>query len=153
MSEKKQTKKRTGVWDEIETLQDPDSGIAVVITERSRGAHAYSFQIVHFDGVGRGNKFVPIPCRGAKHDLEHIVYSLVKRACEIVDAKIKEIESGPPKKKDERRESKPNKDEKRDSKPKPRGGLSQLAREDAERGGHHHTGPTARRKQKKQAKK
>lgn len=76
-------KKRKGTWATIETIQDPDSKIALVLSERIRGKPEYSMQLGHFDEVGF-NKFLPMDPPGAKHPVEWIVKSLVDRAKEIV---------------------------------------------------------------------
>ena len=82
MSDQK-SKKRKGSWETVETIEDPDSRIALVLSERIRGKPAYSMQIVHFDDIGL-NKHVPLEPEGAKHPVEWIVKSLVDRAKEIV---------------------------------------------------------------------
>jgi len=74
--------RRKGSWETIETLQDPDSGVGLILSERFRGKPEISLQIVHFDEIGP-NKFVPVRPEGAKHELKDIVYSLVSRAQEI----------------------------------------------------------------------
>ena len=76
-------KKRQGSWAEVKTWQDPDSKVSLILSERIRGKHAYSLQIVHEDTMGM-NKFVPVRPDGAKHEIEHIVFSLVKEAREFV---------------------------------------------------------------------
>lgn len=76
-------KKRHGSWAEVKTWQDPDSKVSLILSERIRGRTAYSFQIVHEDTMGM-NKFVPVRPDGAKHEIEHIVFSLVKKAREFV---------------------------------------------------------------------
>jgi len=79
---------RKGVWEEIQTIEDPDSKVGLIISEKIRGKPSYSFQIVHFDDIGP-NKFVPNNPPGAKYTLADIVRSLVARAEEIVDARKK----------------------------------------------------------------
>jgi len=86
MSDK--TKKRKGVWDIVETLQDPDSKVTLILSERVRGKVAYSFQIVHEDQMGM-NKYVPMKPPGAKHELGWIVKSLLDRAQEIINERQK----------------------------------------------------------------
>lgn len=75
--------KRKGTWETVETIEDPDSKVGLVLSERIRGRPAYSMQIVHHDDIGL-NKHVPMEPEGAKHELKDIVYSLVARAQEIM---------------------------------------------------------------------
>lgn len=77
---------RQGTWAEIKTFEDPDSRMAIIVSERIRGAPAYSYQLVHIDSIGV-NKYVPLPCPGAKHRPEDIAYSLVQKAREFVEAR------------------------------------------------------------------
>jgi hypothetical protein len=76
-------KKRQGSWAEVKTWQDPDSGVSLILSERIRGKHAYSFQIVHEDNVGM-NKYVPMHPDRAQHEIEHIVFSLVREARQFI---------------------------------------------------------------------
>ena len=76
-------KKRNGSWDYLETIEDPDSKIGLVLSERMRGKPAFSMQIIHTDDVGL-NKHIPMEIPEAKHAFKDIVYSLVARAEEIV---------------------------------------------------------------------
>lgn len=92
----KKKSRRKGVWEQVEVLQDPDSGVGLILSERIRGKFGHSVQIVYTDDVGP-NKHIPVPPEGAKHDLKDIVYSLVARAEEIVaerTAKWKEKKDG-----------------------------------------------------------
>jgi len=75
--------KRAGSWETIETIEDPDSKVGLVLSERIRGRPGYSIQIIHTDDLGL-NKHVPLEPPGAKHELKHIVYSLVDRAHQII---------------------------------------------------------------------
>jgi len=79
----KQGPKRTGSWETIQTIEDPDSKVGLVLSERIRGKPGYSIQIIHHDDIGL-NKHVPSEPDGAKHELKDIVYSLVARAQEII---------------------------------------------------------------------
>ena len=79
---------RQGTWAEIKTFEDPDSRMAIIVSERIRGVPAYSFQLVHIDSIGI-NKYVPVPCPGAKHQPEDIAFSLVLKAREFVEARTK----------------------------------------------------------------
>ena len=92
-NDRKKKGSRKGVWDEVETLQDPDSKITLILSERVRGKPAYSFQIVHEDAMGP-NKFVPMNPPGAKHELGWIVKSLIDRAQEIVAERSKKSDKG-----------------------------------------------------------
>lgn len=80
---------RKGTWVEIKTFEDPDSKMSIIVSERIRGAPAYSFQLAHIDDIGV-NKYVPIPCPGAKHKPEDIAFSLVLKAREFVEARTKD---------------------------------------------------------------
>jgi len=148
--------KRKGVWSDVETFTDPESGLAVIVTERTRGAPAYSFQIVAIDDRGV-NKFIQVPCSGTV-DVEHVVYSLAKRAREFIAEKMVENkmreEAAKEKAKDKKHEdgSKKTRRGKRGSGTSKHGGLSALARADAQVGGHDYVGPTRRRRDKKKAK-
>jgi hypothetical protein len=89
----KDTAERQGTWETVETIEDPDSKVGLILSERIRGRPAYSIQIIHHDEVGL-NKHVPVSPPGAKHELKHIVYSLVARAQEIIlERKAKEAEA------------------------------------------------------------
>jgi len=81
--QKPKDSKRKGSWDYLQTIQDPDSNVGLILSERMRGLPGYSMQIVHIDDIGP-NKHVPMAPPGAKHELKHIVYSLVERAQEII---------------------------------------------------------------------
>lgn len=84
MTDRKPKKsRRSGVWERLEVIEDPDSRIGLVLSERIRGKVAYSMQITHVDDMGP-NRHVPMSPEGAKHALKDIVYSLVQRAEEIV---------------------------------------------------------------------
>jgi hypothetical protein len=92
MQDRKQKKsRRKGVWEQIEVLEDPDSHVGLVLSERIRGKFGHSIQIIHTDDMGL-NKHIPIPPDGAKHDLKDIVYSLVARAEELVAKRTAEWE-------------------------------------------------------------
>jgi hypothetical protein len=75
---------RKGAWEDIHTMQDPDSGIGIVISERIRGKPMFTFQIVHFDDLGL-RQHIPYPCPGAKHPVEWIIKSLTESAREWLD--------------------------------------------------------------------
>lgn len=75
---------RKGVWVDVETLEDPDSHVGLILKERIQGKPGYSFKIVHFDDKGP-NLYIPLRPDGAKHPLKDIVASLVARAVEIVE--------------------------------------------------------------------
>lgn len=89
---KNKDSKRRGVWEEIQTLEDPDSKVGLIISEKIRGKPSYSFQIVHFDDIGP-NKFVPNNPPNAKYKLADIVRSLIESAEEIVDERKKKAET------------------------------------------------------------
>lgn len=76
-------KKRKGVWEEVQRLQDPDSKVTLILSERIRGKPGYSMQICIEDDLGI-NKHIPHSPPGAKHELKHIVYSLVQAAEEVI---------------------------------------------------------------------
>jgi hypothetical protein len=158
--------KRKGVWSEVQTFEESESGLAVIITERVRGAPAYSFQIVAIDKRGV-NKFIQVPCNGTV-DVEHVVFSLAKRAHEFIAEKMAEDVARTQAKKDRDKKSRGTDGDKKDDKPKktrrggrgkggggdkkPRGGLSTLAKQDAAAGGHDYVGPTRRDRDKKSGK-
>lgn len=83
MSDQNKNPKRKGSWERIQTIEDPDSKIALILSERFLGKPGYSMQIVHVDEVG-SNKHIPMEPDGAKHPVEWIVKSLVDRAKEII---------------------------------------------------------------------
>lgn len=152
--------KRKGVWAEIHTFEHPESGLVCIITERVRGAVAYSFQIGHTDDKGF-NKFIPCPVPGTI-DVEHIVKSLAESARTFIEQKIAENVR---KKEEQQNEKRKGDDDRKNDgdrkgtrrggrgrgKDKRKGGLSTLAREDAQAGGHDYVGPTKRRKEKRRA--
>ena len=94
MSDQKQKPKqgsRKGVWEEIQRFEDPDSNVALILSERVRGKPEISMQIVHIDDMGP-NKFVPMDPKGAKTELKHIVYSLVEAAQNaVVELRAKQV--------------------------------------------------------------
>jgi len=83
-----ENKKRSGAWEEIERLQDPDSKVTLILSERIRGRHGYSIQICLEDDLGL-NKHIAFPPKGAKHELKHIVYSLVEAADKAISKRKK----------------------------------------------------------------
>lgn len=85
---KSKDRKRKGAWDLVETIEDPDSKVGLILSERIRGKPMYSMQIIHTDDIGV-NKHVPMEPPGAKHELGWIVKSLVDRAQEIIDERKK----------------------------------------------------------------
>lgn len=80
---KSKSPQRKGSWEQIQTIEDPDSKIALILSERIRGRPGYAMQIVHFDDIGL-NKYIPMEPEGAKHPVEWIVKSLVDRANQII---------------------------------------------------------------------
>lgn len=135
--------KKKNEWSEVDTLVDPKSKIAVRISElhddSGRPKGKFTIQLAKELSPGRLGKFIDVPCRGAEHPVADIVYTLVKAATERIDSLI-----------EERKQAKPKKDRPERKKEKRRqGGLSALARKDAEAGGHEYVGPTARRKKRK----
>lgn len=75
-------KKSKGTWKELRRFQDPDSKVTLVLSERTKGKMAHSIQLVMEGDVGLV-PHIPMPPKGAKHDLKHIVYSLVEAAEEL----------------------------------------------------------------------
>lgn len=134
--------KRKGVWDQLETFVDKDSGLGVVITERVKGRPAYSISIVHFDHLG-GNKFIQVPLQGAKRPLKEILYLLGEKAEAFIEERRKKDRADRP-------QRKPRPKEKR-AKTTPVKGLSDLAKQDAEKKGKadEYVGKTARKKNRK----
>ena len=152
MPEKKNKRKRSGVWVEAKTFHEPHSGLAVVVKERIRGAHSYSLQVIHLDKAGQGNTFLPAlqrPIEELKADdkdvyMEDVVFSLFAAARQwISQQKKKENPKG---------DRKPKKDKPRGPKKerKSEGGLSALARKDAQAKGHDYKSPSERKKEKRQ---
>ncbi len=78
--------RRRGTWAHVETFEDPDSHIALVLYERVKGRPGYSFQLGHFDAMGF-NKHIPAEPKGAKHPVPWIVKSLVDRAYEAIQSR------------------------------------------------------------------
>jgi len=76
-------KKRTGSWEQIKVLTDPQSNVSVLISERIRGKPAYSIQVVHIDSMGP-NKHIELPVPG-EHSLADIVFSLCKAADAFIE--------------------------------------------------------------------
>lgn len=158
--------KRKGVWSEIHTFEHPESGLVCIVTERTRGVSAYSFQIAHMDDKGF-NKFIPCPVPGTI-DVEHIVKSLAESAHQFITQKIAEDTEVKSKRKNDKdskngKNSKNGKDDKKGTCRGSRGksssrddrrsknGLSTLAKADAAAGGHQYIGPTKRQHEKKRA--
>lgn len=143
-SKEKQKRKRKGVWSEVQTFTDPDSNLSVIISERIRGKPQFSVQFVHHDKVGP-NKFVPVPCPGAKHSFKDIMFSLAAKAEQfIAEREAKWEKKNPP---EEQSEKKPKQE--RPKERKPQGGLSMLAKMDAEKKGFKREGQTQRKRKKK----
>ncbi len=135
-------KSGNGAWEEVECLQDKDSGIGVSITQRIRGKPAYSITVLHFDG-DRAQKHIQMPCLG-KHLIEDIVHALVKRAREVVEERVQRDLAA-----SNAGRARPSQAEKPNRKAPPVGGLSDLARKDAESHGKVFVGKTARKKSRK----
>lgn len=133
-------KKRTGAWVEEEVFEDKDSGLAVVIRKRIRGRPAYSVSLVHYDEKGP-NRYIPFPLRGLNRPLFEVAYLLMKTAEEYMEAHP--LHSRRDKRKDKKRGESNGKGKSRE------GGLSALAKADAQEHGHEHVGKTARKRKKK----
>ena len=82
--------RRKGVWEQLQVIEDTDSHVGLILSERIRGKPGWSVQIIHTDDLG-ANKHVPVAPDGTKHDLKDIVYSLVHRAQEIVAERKAEL--------------------------------------------------------------
>lgn len=136
---KQETKKRRGVWAEVETFVDKSSGIGVVITERIKGRPSHSIQILHFDDHG-GNKFIALPCAGATRPVKEIVYLLVEQAEKFIEEKLAEDAKHRPKK-DRRHDG--GKDRKGSAR-----GLSELSQKDAQGKPDKYVGKSARKKER-----
>lgn len=163
--------RKSAVWDEVQTLSHPESGLGVVIKERVRGRSSWSWHLIYTGKDGSVEKFIPghLPAigdlkteDGAPVQMEDIVFSLVKAARENIDARFKDAKEktdGGKKRDGEKRDGektskKPKRDKDRrggdDRKErKPQGGLSTLAKKDAQEGGHDYKSPTARKKEKR----
>jgi len=143
--------KRQGAWVEKTTFREANTGLSVVVSERIRGRPAYSIQILHLEEQG-GNKHIQLPVRGLdkvpyegdeKPQIEDVVKALVKIARDWCD----EHPLTEPKKDKPRRDGKKGGGDKR--KREAKGGLSALARKDAEAKGHEYKGPSQKRKEKR----
>ncbi len=147
---KPRDKRRKGTWAQVKDgdFIDEASGIGVIVFERILGFPEYSFKLVHFDDKG-GNTFVTVPCKGAKHPVEDIAFSLVKRACEFIEQKRKEDAARPEPKKKSGSKLGDGPREKRERKPT---GLSELAKADADKKGEQFTGKTDKKKSKGKSK-
>lgn len=121
-------------WTEVDVLVEPTTKIGVKIT-RNRGD--YNIQIVK-DLGGRHGNFLPVETKEGEPAIEDILYSLGKAAKERI-----EEEKAKHKAKAEKKD-RPKREPRKEGK-----GLSQLAKDDAKKGGHDYVGPTARRKQKR----
>jgi hypothetical protein len=83
MTDQPNQKKRKGTWEQVQTFEDPDSKVTLILSERIRGPHAYSVQFVHMDDIGP-NKHIPDHPKGAKYSLGDIVRSLAIAADEFI---------------------------------------------------------------------
>jgi hypothetical protein len=157
--------RRKGVWAEVEggTFIEPVSRLAAIVTERIRGRAAYSFAIVQMFEDGSGaNKFIQVPIPG-EWDVEHVVFSLVKRAREFIQEKMVQNKMTPSsdEKRDEKRgdveRPKPNNKPRRERGNRGPGhgrgpqGLSALAKEDSKGKEQPFVGKTKRHKERKSA--
>lgn len=147
-------RKRKGAWAEVKTFSEPNTGLTVVVSERIRGRPAYSYQVVHVEPAG-SNKFIQHPVRNLDKvpvegdqpaKVEDVIKALVKAAREFIEGEIAKNQ----KLRDSDRSKKPRREKGRD-RSKPAGGLSSLARQDAEAKGvgEPFVGPTQRKKQRR----
>lgn len=138
--------KRKGVWSEVQTFSDPDSNLSVVVSERIRGKPEHSVQFVHHDKMGP-NRYLPVPCPGAKHPFKDIMFSLAQSAEEFIAKREAEwAAKNPEGGKDDKPKSGKPKRERREH--KPQGGLSTLAKRDAEAQGFTRGSQTERKRKK-----
>jgi hypothetical protein len=135
--------RRQGAWSDLETITEPHTGLSVIITERIRGPHAYSYQISQRDDRGM-NRFIQYPIQGLDKVPVNgegvatpgdIIKTLVKMAEDYI-AKLQPKAKLSPKTTTK-------------SPPKTFKGLSQLAKEDAQAKGLPYKGPSEKQKDKK----
>lgn len=150
MNNDKKKKRKGAVWVEAQTLSHPESGLAVVIKERTRGPAAFSWQIIHIESDGGRSRYVPANLPGLSDlkaedgtqiQAEDVVFSLVKAARENISERMEKAKKTFKDKKD--KDKKPRKER------KVQGGLSTLAKQDAEAKGHEYKGPSERKKEKR----
>jgi hypothetical protein len=127
-------------WKEIDTLVDPKSKIAVRISENEG---KFNLQITRELDENRLSKFINIPCEGAEHNVEDIVFTLVKMACKKIQKFSQDRQT-----KEERKRKSNHSDNTRGNVV----GLSGLARRDAEAAGHVYVGPTQKKKNRNKRK-
>jgi hypothetical protein len=83
--------KSKSVWEQVHTFQDPESGLGVIISERIRGKHSYSIQIVQYDEMG-ATKHLETPHPKSSHNIEDVVYSLCKAARQYIETKARDTQ-------------------------------------------------------------
>lgn len=128
---------RAGAWETAEEFIDRDSGLGVVIRKRIRGRPSYSVSLVHFDERG-SNRYIPFPLDGLVRPLHEMTYLLMQKA----EAWISEHPLREHKRKEKGKRDKDRRD-------REQGGLSSLAKRDAEKQGKKHVGKTERKRRKK----
>lgn len=131
MIDKKKTR-----WTEVDVLVESTTNVGVKIT---RNRNDFNIQIIRSFGNDRHSNFIPVPVEDEGDlALEHVIFSLVKAAKErIAEERAKSKE---------KKDKHPKRQERKQGK-----GLSELARDDAQKAGHDYKGPTARKKEKKRA--
>lgn len=141
--------KRKGAWADVEQFEDKQSGLGVIVRKRIRGRPAYSYSIVHFDDRGP-NRYIPEKLDTAR-PVEEVIYLLVQKAIECIHEERKKDRSHDKPRRDKKKGKGKDKRKANDRKSDgPGGGLSALARADAEARGKQYVGKTERKRKKKQ---
>lgn len=135
------SRKRQGAWETAEEFLDKDSGLGVIIRKRVRGQAAYSVSLVHFEERGP-SRHIPYPLGELGRPLHEMAYLLLKKAEQWIQEHPLRVRKPRDGKKGGKKGS--TKDRRSHG-----GGLSSLAQQDAQDGGHEHEGKTARKRRKR----
>lgn len=138
------SRKKNTSWEEVETFEHAPTGLAVVVTKRTRGPAAYSFAVVQIERRknnenGFHNRFIKHPSgkdwyeANPEVNVSDVVRALVQQAKQFIDEELRKQPKRPRHGKKRRRQQ---------------GGLSDLARQDAENKGYDYEGKTARKRKK-----
>lgn len=139
--------KGKGGWSEIEKLSDPKSNLAVVISERVRdNKPEYTIQFV-LETKAATNRFIPWPIEGAENSLKDIMFSLASAAEDCITKRI--LDTPDPEEEADKPGKKTKLNENRPQQRKGQGGLSTLAKKDAEAKGFERGSQTERKRKKR----
>jgi len=146
--------KRKGVWAEVHTIREEHTGLAVVIKERIRGRPAYSWQIVHVESDGKRNQYLPYPVRGLDKvpvdgDVPPKAEDVIKALTAAAEAWIKARMAAAKPQSDKPRDKGKPRGKRDDKKREAKGGLSSLAKADAEAAGHVHKTKSQKRRERR----